>query len=219
MTKSARLKGRQWAGIGRKIRLLRKARDISLQEMVDLLGMNHKNNYISYENGFSHFTPEMLIKLTEFFQIELDFLLDNSQEIIIEDHVKKSRKIIVDDSNSTNIVIDFLENINKINEEFVDSIAQIIKIHLPNKNQTTLPIPLEVIKSNVRKENTTNVVEIDKVLEKKLIEDLDLALQNPISRRKAIEVTQRFYKLLSKLNNNKKNLREEFNKKYEGAND
>jgi len=64
--------------LGEKIMLLRKKRKVSQKELASALGIN-PSNLPNYESGRYKPSIEMLIKITDFFEISLDALLKNRE--------------------------------------------------------------------------------------------------------------------------------------------
>lgn len=60
--------------IYRNIRNLREDKDLTQQDMADILHINRRT-YSAYENGVNAMTPETLIKIAEFHNTSIDYLL------------------------------------------------------------------------------------------------------------------------------------------------
>lgn len=58
----------------KNIRDLREDKDLTQTEVAEILGISQRS-YSNYENGVSQFQPEMLIKLSEFYKVSVDYLL------------------------------------------------------------------------------------------------------------------------------------------------
>ena len=102
-------------------------------------------------------------------------------------------------------LLKLVENFDKFNPYIVDVIINIIDQYTPNDLDKDLPKSLKLIKDFVRSDDDSNmVIPINEALESSLIADLDLALQNPSTRKKAIEVIQRVYKLVAALQSKSK---------------
>lgn len=53
---------------------LREDRDIRQKTIADYLGIS-QNTYSQYENGIISISPEMLIKVADYFDVSIDYLL------------------------------------------------------------------------------------------------------------------------------------------------
>ena len=58
----------------KNIRNLREDRDLTQQDMADILHINRRT-YSAYENGVNSMTPETLLKIAEFHNTSVDYLL------------------------------------------------------------------------------------------------------------------------------------------------
>ncbi|MCL2850759.1 MAG: helix-turn-helix domain-containing protein [Firmicutes bacterium] len=65
--------------IGQRTKELRTERGISQVEMAQVLDINDQSNYSKYETGKLSFTPEMIIKLSEFFNVTTDYILTGKE--------------------------------------------------------------------------------------------------------------------------------------------
>ncbi|MBQ3137708.1 MAG: helix-turn-helix transcriptional regulator [Clostridia bacterium] len=63
--------------IFRNIRALREDRDIKQREIAEYLGVS-QNTYSQYENGVIAFTDQVLIKLADYYEVSVDYLLDRT---------------------------------------------------------------------------------------------------------------------------------------------
>ena len=63
----------------KNIRALREDNDIKQQYLARILGVA-QNTYSQYETGKIAFTDEMLIKLADFYNTSVDYLLDRTYE-------------------------------------------------------------------------------------------------------------------------------------------
>ena len=61
--------------IYRRIRNLREDNDLTQQNVADELNVNRRT-YAAYENGVNSMTPETLIKIAEFYNVSVDYLLE-----------------------------------------------------------------------------------------------------------------------------------------------
>lgn len=59
------------------IRALREDRDLTQQQLADLLGMA-QNTYSQYETGRIAWTDELLLRLADFYCVSVDCLLDRA---------------------------------------------------------------------------------------------------------------------------------------------
>ncbi len=64
--------------IFKHIRDLREDKDYTQAELAKVLNIA-QNTYSQYENGKILFTAEMLIKLADFYQVSVDYLLDRTE--------------------------------------------------------------------------------------------------------------------------------------------
>jgi len=61
----------------KNLRGIREDRDIKQREVADILGVS-QNTYSQYENGVIALTAEVLIKLSDYYQVSIDYLLDRT---------------------------------------------------------------------------------------------------------------------------------------------
>lgn len=61
------------------IRALREDKDVSQKTLGELLGMA-QNTYSQYENGKIAWTAELLIKLSDYYHVSIDYLLDRTND-------------------------------------------------------------------------------------------------------------------------------------------
>lgn len=66
--------------IYKRIRDLREDKDMSQQEMADILHINRRT-YSAYENSTNSMTPEALCKIASFHNTSVDYLLERTDEI------------------------------------------------------------------------------------------------------------------------------------------
>lgn len=66
--------------IYKRIRDLRKDKDMTQQEMADILHINRRT-YSAYENGINSMTPETLCKIADFHNTSTDYLLNRTDSI------------------------------------------------------------------------------------------------------------------------------------------
>ena len=59
----------------KRIRDLREDKDLTQQEIADMLFINRRT-YAAYENGVNSMTPETLIKIAKIHNVSVDYLLD-----------------------------------------------------------------------------------------------------------------------------------------------
>ena len=59
----------------KRIRDLREDRDLTQQEIADMLFINRRT-YAAYENGVNSMTPETLIKIAKIHNVSVDYLLN-----------------------------------------------------------------------------------------------------------------------------------------------
>lgn len=210
---TSRLKGERWIYVGKRIRQIRKFRDIPLKKLTELLGLNSTAVYLGYEVGKSYWTPEMLVKIANYLDVTLELLIDSSKEVTIEDLLKNSRKIMVNDLGKVNIILDFVENINLVDEKVVEIVTDILQKNLPKNIDEDLPLALKVVRnkpaaSNVEKKNNTdpnnvendNITNFDDILEKQLLDEINSALKDPLRRKKTVKKVSRFYDMIRKIN-------------------
>ena len=60
--------------IYKRIRDLREDNDLTQQNIADELHINRRT-YAAYENGINSMTPETLIKIANFYNVSVDYLL------------------------------------------------------------------------------------------------------------------------------------------------
>ncbi len=65
--------------IYKRIRDLREDKDMTQQEMADILHINRRT-YSAYENGINSMTPETLCKIADFHNTSVDYLLNRTNE-------------------------------------------------------------------------------------------------------------------------------------------
>jgi transcriptional regulator with XRE-family HTH domain len=61
----------------RRIRDLREDKDLSQQQIADMLFINRRT-YAAYENGINSMTPETLVKLANIHNVSIDYLLERT---------------------------------------------------------------------------------------------------------------------------------------------
>lgn len=213
---TTRLRGERWTNVGRKIRRIRKFRGTPLKELAELVGLNSTAVYLGYEVGKSSWTPDMLIKIADYLEVDIGVLTDNSQEIEVEDFLERKRKIIVENLSNVNVILDLAERLpqvdNKLTEVFIDFAKKI----MPEEKNEDLPLALKAVRLKPRtKENNSgnndnqedehtdkldNILPINNVVENKLLNEINLALKDPAQRRKTIKKINRFYDLIRQVN-------------------
>lgn len=65
--------------IYKRIRDLREDKDMTQQEMADILHINRRT-YSAYENGINSMTPETLCKIADFHNTSVDYLLNRTNK-------------------------------------------------------------------------------------------------------------------------------------------
>lgn len=63
--------------IFKNVRALREDHDIKQREMAAFLGVS-QNTYSQYETGVIAFTDQVLIKLADFYNVSVDYLMDRT---------------------------------------------------------------------------------------------------------------------------------------------
>lgn len=63
----------------RRIRDLREDKDMTQQDMADILHINRRT-YSAYETGTNSMTPETLCKIADFYNTSVDYLLNRTDE-------------------------------------------------------------------------------------------------------------------------------------------
>ena len=63
--------------IFKNIRALREDRDIKQREIAEALGVS-QNTYSQYENGVIAFTDQVLLKLANYYDVSVDYLMDRT---------------------------------------------------------------------------------------------------------------------------------------------
>ena len=61
----------------KNLRSLREDRDIKQRQMAEFLNIS-QNTYSQYENGVISLTAEVLIKIADFYDVSIDYLLDQT---------------------------------------------------------------------------------------------------------------------------------------------
>lgn len=59
------------------VRALRENRDIKQREIAQILGVS-QNTYSQYEAGVIAFTDQILLKLADFYDVSVDYLMDRT---------------------------------------------------------------------------------------------------------------------------------------------
>ncbi len=72
----------------KRIRDLREDMDLSQTKVAEQLDISQRS-YSNYENGVSQWTPEMLIKLSKFYNVSVDYLLELTE---VEKPYPRTRK-------------------------------------------------------------------------------------------------------------------------------
>jgi transcriptional regulator with XRE-family HTH domain len=65
--------------IFKNLRAIREDRDIKQKEIAKLLNIS-QNTYSQYEHGIIPITAETLIKLADYYQVSVDYLLDRTDD-------------------------------------------------------------------------------------------------------------------------------------------
>lgn len=65
--------------IFKNIRALREDGDLKQRELADYLGVS-QNTYSQYETGTIALTDQILIKLADFYNVSIDYLMDRTNE-------------------------------------------------------------------------------------------------------------------------------------------
>ena len=63
--------------IFKNIRGLREDRDLKQREIAEMLGVS-QNTYSQYETGIIALTDQVLIKLADFYNVSVDYLMDRT---------------------------------------------------------------------------------------------------------------------------------------------
>lgn len=61
----------------KRVRDLREDKDMTQQEMADILHINRRT-YSAYENGTNSMTPETLCKIADFHNTSVDYILERT---------------------------------------------------------------------------------------------------------------------------------------------
>lgn len=61
------------------IRAIREDRDLKQRELAAILGVA-QNTYSQYENGIIEWTAPLLVKLADFYDVSVDYLLGRTEE-------------------------------------------------------------------------------------------------------------------------------------------
>ena len=62
----------------KNLRSIREDRDIKQRQVAEYLNVS-QNTYSQYENGVISLTAEILIKLSDYYNVSIDYLLDRTQ--------------------------------------------------------------------------------------------------------------------------------------------
>lgn len=65
-----------------KLKNIREDADIRQKTLAEYLGVS-QNTYSQYENGIISVTPEVLIKLADYFDVSIDYLLGRTNDRIL----------------------------------------------------------------------------------------------------------------------------------------
>lgn len=63
----------------KNLRAIREDNDIKQKEVAKILNVS-QNTYSQYENGVIELTAEVLIKLSDFYDVSIDYLLDRTDK-------------------------------------------------------------------------------------------------------------------------------------------
>lgn len=64
----------------KNLRNLREDRDIKQKDIASILNVS-QNTYSQYETGIISLTAEVLIKLADFYDVSVDYLLDRTEDM------------------------------------------------------------------------------------------------------------------------------------------
>lgn len=64
----------------KRIRDLREDKDLTQQEIADMLFINRRT-YAAYENGINSMTPETLCKIADIYETSVDYLLGRTDSL------------------------------------------------------------------------------------------------------------------------------------------
>ncbi|MCM1391420.1 MAG: helix-turn-helix domain-containing protein [Faecalibacterium sp.] len=67
--------------IYKNIRNLREDRDLTQQDLANILHINRRT-YSAYENGVNSMTPETLIKIADYYNTSVDYLLGRTNIMV-----------------------------------------------------------------------------------------------------------------------------------------
>ncbi len=101
--------------IGEKLKQLRKRKNISQQELAEILEV-HPKHISRYENNASRPSIDALLKLRDLFHVSLDYLVTDAESNEIQIHDKELKK--------------YFEAVEKLNEEDQKVIKKVIEAML-----------------------------------------------------------------------------------------
>ena len=117
--------GNSWANIGKKIKILRKVKNIKTKDIAACAGISSLSNYHLYEKGRSKFTPQMLEAIAKILGVTLEELMTNS--LTLEDAIKQSQVVTINDPKHSEIVVNFLKNVDLLDENAVNAIMTLMQ--------------------------------------------------------------------------------------------
>ncbi|MCY8409017.1 helix-turn-helix domain-containing protein [Bacillus haynesii] len=110
----------------KKLIALRKSKKLTQEEMASKIGV-HRGTYANYERGNRQPDYETLIKIADFFEVSIDYLLrKETQEKIINEEAKK----ILNDPKTFIAARD-----GEVTDEIVQAALEIIAEQLKNKRK------------------------------------------------------------------------------------
>jgi len=99
--------------IGGNLRKVRSKKDFSQQEAADFLGVDRRT-YIDWEDGKTDIKVSNILKLAEFFQVEVDELIPKkSGDIVISQHNTENK-----DTSTNNSIVFIITDKDTIDQVF-----------------------------------------------------------------------------------------------------
>jgi transcriptional regulator with XRE-family HTH domain len=126
-----------WHLLGQKIKLIRKVKGFTTKQMVAVTGISSAANYYIYESGRSRFTPEMISGIAKLFGVSVDELM-SPENITFKDALNKSKVIVIKDLNKSNIITQWLTNIENFDNDIVNAVITIMEQTTKNYYQNSI---------------------------------------------------------------------------------
>ena len=100
-----------------RLKLARKAAGLTQQQVADLIGIN-QNTYSYWENGKTKIDAESLNKLASIFNVSIDYLLERSYPLKINNGLSQDEILLLNsfrslNSSGQNLILTTLSSLNK----------------------------------------------------------------------------------------------------------